>query len=327
MVALPRLCKGLESVKVMVSECRLGLARLGSQSSNRQAAHMSSASPPTNEAPDRMQCMEVWGGNSVVDKTFEVPGLRVWVYSKPHGEAAAGGDVYYISSCASGRITRLLLADVSGHGPAAADLAIALRDLMRKNVNLIRQGRLVEGMNRQFGRVSNSGAFATALVSTFFQPARKLTLCNAGHPPPLFFQAKLNRWSILQADDAESSGIFSTPLGVHDQAYYPPIELPLEPGDLVLIYSDALIESRDAAGELLGMKGLLALAQQQDVSDPSRLVTSLLDSIRQSHAENLDHDDVTVILFQATGTATTLRDNLLAPYRLVRGVTDRTSLD
>jgi phosphoserine phosphatase RsbU/P len=288
---------------------------------------MSSAAPVTNEAPDRMQCMEVWGGNSEVNKSFEVPGLRVWVYSKPHGQAAAGGDVYYISSCASGRITRLLLADVSGHGPAAADLAVALRDLMRKNVNLIRQGRLVEGMNRQFGRVSTAGEFATALVSTFFQPARKLTLCNAGHPPPLFFQARQNRWSILQAEDPENSGIFGTPLGVHDQAYYPPIELPLEPGDLVLIYSDALSESRDATGGLLGIQGLAALARQLDTSDPSRCVPALLGAVRQSHAGNLDHDDVTVILFQATGTATTLRDNLLAPYRLLRGVADRTALE
>jgi phosphoserine phosphatase RsbU/P len=285
---------------------------------------MSSAAPATNEAPDRMQCMEVWGGNSEVNKSFEVPGLRVWVYSKPHGESAVGGDVYYVSSCASGRITRLLLADVSGHGPAAAELAVALRDLMRKNVNLIGQGRFVEGMNRQFGRISTSGAFATALVSTFFQPTRKLTLCNAGHPPPLYFQARRNHWLILQEDDPETSGVFGTPLGVHDQAYYPPVEMPLEPGDLVLIYSDALTESRDARGELLGMKGLAALAQQLDPSAPSQLITKLLQSIRQTHPGNLDHDDVTIVLFQATGTSTSLRDNLLAPLRLIRGVTDRT---
>ena len=99
---------------------------------------------------DRMQCMEVWGGNSPVDRGFEVPGLDVWVYSRPYERAQRGGDVYYVSSCASGRITRLLLADVSGHGTAVASVATGLRDLMRQHVNLINQTRFVREMNRQF---------------------------------------------------------------------------------------------------------------------------------------------------------------------------------
>ena len=44
----------------------------------------------------------------------------------------------------------MLLADVSGHGAEVAELGRGLRDLMRKNVNVIRQKRFVEGMNRQF---------------------------------------------------------------------------------------------------------------------------------------------------------------------------------
>ena len=154
--------------------------------------------------PERMQCMEVWGGNSGVNRAFEMPGLETWVFSKPHLESVAGGDVYYLSSCASGRITRMLLADVSGHGPAVADLATGLRNLMRKNVNLVKQSRFVTGMNRQFLRLSEQGAFATAVVATFFQPTRRLTVCNAGHPPPLLFDASENRWSPI--DDPEARG-------------------------------------------------------------------------------------------------------------------------
>ena len=36
---------------------------------------------------ERMQCMEVWGGNCEVNKAFEMPGLQTWVYSRPHGDA------------------------------------------------------------------------------------------------------------------------------------------------------------------------------------------------------------------------------------------------
>ena len=80
-----------------------------------------------NPDPQHMQCMEVWGGNQVVDSGVVMAGLDAWVYSKPFGGAEGGGDVYYVSSCATGRITRLLVADVSGHGSSVAQTAAGLR--------------------------------------------------------------------------------------------------------------------------------------------------------------------------------------------------------
>ncbi len=82
-----------------------------------------------------MQCMEVWGGSQLTAQGVEFGGLDAWVYSKPYGEAQRGGDVYYASSCGTGRITRLLLADVSGHGTTVASTAADLRMLMRRFVN------------------------------------------------------------------------------------------------------------------------------------------------------------------------------------------------
>ncbi|MBA4106393.1 MAG: hypothetical protein C0485_11595 [Pirellula sp.] len=69
-------------------------------------------------------------------------------------------------------MTRMLLADISGHGKLVAQLAVNLCDLMRRNVNYIRQTRFVGAMNQQFGDFSEQDSFATALVATFFaQPA------------------------------------------------------------------------------------------------------------------------------------------------------------
>src|ERR1700709_605537 len=114
-----------------------------------------------------MQCMEVWGGNQLVDSGVVMAGLDAWVFSRPHGHSANGGDVYYVSSCATGRITRLLVADVSGHGSAVGGIAGSLRGLMRKYVNYIDQTRFVREMNTQFSAMADFGGFATALVTTF----------------------------------------------------------------------------------------------------------------------------------------------------------------
>ena len=52
-------------------------------------------------------------------------------------------------------------------------------------------------MNEQFAAMSKSGCFATALVTTFFSPTNELSLCNAGHPPPLLYRAGTKQWSYL----------------------------------------------------------------------------------------------------------------------------------
>jgi serine phosphatase RsbU (regulator of sigma subunit) len=148
----------------------------------------------------RMQCMEVWGGNQAFDAAVSMPGLDAWVYSKPYGEnpgQGSGGDVYYVSACATGRINRLLLADVSGHGAAVHDTAAQLRALMRQYVNYVDQGAFVSAMNHQFLESSAANCFATALVTTFFAPTRYLSLCNAGHPAPLWYRAKEKSWCFL----------------------------------------------------------------------------------------------------------------------------------
>src|SRR5690348_11222839 len=90
-----------------------------------------------------MQCMEIWGGSGAVETSVRTPGLDTWVYSRPFEGAAEGGDVYYVSLCGGGVITRLIVADVSGHGAAVAEISRALRTLMRQNINRKSQARLV----------------------------------------------------------------------------------------------------------------------------------------------------------------------------------------
>src|ERR1700722_19083859 len=107
-----------------------------------------------DDETQHMQCLEVWGGNQVVDSAVVMSGLDAWVYSRPYGQSTDGGDVYYVSSCATGRISRLLVADVTGHGASVAGTAAKLRWLMRKYVNYVDQGRFVQSMNQQFMTIS-----------------------------------------------------------------------------------------------------------------------------------------------------------------------------
>ena len=249
-----------------------------------------------------MQCMEVWGGSQLTSSTVELGGLEAWVYSKPYGQAQRGGDVYYASSCATGRISRLLLADVSGHGNTVAATAADLRTLMRRFVNRLDQKEFVRLLNQQFTALSRNGIFATAVVTTFFSPSRRLSICNAGHPRPILYRAVDRGWSFLgHGESAEESSLANIPLGIMDLADYEQFDVELEPGDCLVSYTDALIESCDADGKMLGEDGLLRIMNLLGDIEPGELIATLLKEISERFPENLSADDVTVLVVRATG--------------------------
>jgi serine phosphatase RsbU (regulator of sigma subunit) len=272
-------------------------------------------------AQQHMSCMEVWGGSQLTARGVAFGGLDTWVYSKPFGEAHAGGDIYYASSCATGRISRLLLADVAGHGTSVAATAADLRTLMRRFVNRLDQADFVRLLNRQFAALSRDAVFATAIVTTFFEPSRRLTICNAGHPRPFLYRAAQQRWELLAHPKAASPAPSNLPLGLLDITEYEQFDVELEPGDCLLSYTDSLIESRDADGEMLGEDGLLRIVSllAGDV-EPQKLIETLVAEIAQRYPENLSEDDTTVMVIRATGRPLkfSLGDKLRALFR-VRG--------
>jgi phosphoserine phosphatase RsbU/P len=268
-----------------------------------------------------MQCMEVWGGSQLTSSGVELAGLDVWVYSKPFGQAQRGGDVYYVSSCASGRISRLLLADVSGHGKSVASMAADLRTLMRRFVNRLDQKEFVRLLNEQFTALSIQGSFSTAVVTTFFAPSRRLSICNAGHPRPLLFRALDGRWSFLgHQDNPEKKGPRNIPLGIFQLADYENLDIELDPGDYLLSYTDALIESCDADGEMLGEEGLLRIISLLGNVPAEELIPLLLQEIAARYPENLSADDVTLMVVRANGRSLhfSLRDKLDALARFLK---------
>ncbi|MCC6489544.1 MAG: serine/threonine-protein phosphatase [Candidatus Hydrogenedentes bacterium] len=254
-------------------------------------------------ATPRMQCMEVWGGNTQVERSLELTGLDMWVYSKPHGGAPAGGDIHYVSACGSGRVTRILVADVSGHGETVAELASFLRSLIHRYVNYIDQTSLVQRVNARFCDHLGNGQFATALVATFFAPTRTLTLSNAGHPPPLLYRKRERVWEYLRADpESKRRRPGDMPLGIAVDIPYSLRSVRLEPGDLVLCYTDSLIEMGSGLSGMAGMEGLLALVQRMPMDSLQDFIPRLLKAAEAEHHVTLgDDDDVTLVLMHSTG--------------------------
>ena len=269
-----------------------------------------------SDAPKQMSCMEVWGGNQAMDGGVMMAGMDAWIYSRPWREDLAGGDVHYVSSCASGRITRLVVADVSGHGISVADLAGELRQCMRHFVNHLDQRRFVQTLNSEFMRLSDTGTFATAVIGTFFAPNRFFSLVNAGHPPPLYYSQRDQAWTQLE-DRMEEKSVANVPLGISEDMRYHEIGLNLDVGDLVLFYSDSLLEMSEKP---LKPAQLLPMVEQVDVGRPEEMIQALIQAT--GGAAPGGDDDVTVLLVRPNGMTPqfSLKERLRAPGVMLRRV-------
>lgn len=249
--------------------------------------------------------MEVWGGHDGFLGEVSVPGNDVYVGCTPHEGDAQGGDIYYVSNCAAGLITRFVLADVAGHGSVVAATAAGLRDLMRRSINTPDQSRFAKALNKQFTR--EGGRFATAVLVSYFAPTDHAIICNAGHPRPLHYSVTGGEWRFLDADvpdalGAERSGevgASNLPLGVIDPTAYEQFAIRLERGDLLAMYSDAFLEARGADGKPWGEDGLLDVVRNATQSgvDASRLREQVLAEItRRTGDERLDDDATMIVL-------------------------------
>jgi serine phosphatase RsbU (regulator of sigma subunit) len=245
-----------------------------------------------------------------------MPGVDAWVYSQPCENQAAGGDVHYVSTCCGGMVVRMVVADIAGHGAGVAETGANLRLLMRRFINHHNQLDVVRSLNREFTAASTNGVFATAVVMTFEASGNRLVVSNAGHPPPLWYQAKRRRWTLLQPQAAADGG--NIPWGIVDESTYQQFQSALSVGDIILCYTDSLVESKGADGEFLGTEGLLRIAGSIGNVNPSQLIPRLLSEIARHDPDYATRDDVTCLAFRPNGLrpVVPLRDLLLAPLRL-----------
>ena len=257
----------------------------------------SALQPVLHIAP--LQCLEVWGSNAVTREHLTAADIDIALYSKPHGGSAAGGDIHYVSACSTDNIIRIALADVAGHGDATAQVAGMLRDLMRANMENPDHTSFVRGLNDDFVELSTGGTFATAVICAYYRPDNTLIVVNAGHPPPLHYVAQADTWSLLTPDEGrDSPGISDVPLGVISGTTYTQFVVPLAPGDMVMLYSDALIESSNSAGQDLGVDGLLAQVRDlaHDAGDGETLCAAAIDAVQTYRSAASTDDDESVLV-------------------------------
>ncbi|HKP91564.1 MAG TPA: GAF domain-containing SpoIIE family protein phosphatase [Thermoleophilaceae bacterium] len=220
-----------------------------------------------------------------------VPGAVVAArYLPARAEAQVGGDWYDVVPLTGGGLA-LTIGDVSGHGVEAASLMGSLRDGLRAAaLEGESVARATERVDRllQSQRGGGDDAIATALFGVLGADGAHLDFTSAGHPPPLVIRPDGSAEFVL--------GGLSTPLGVLANGSRPTARIDLEPGSLLLLYTDGLVERRDASIEV-GMRRLAEAAREAD-RDPELFCEAVVHAMLGSEGPA---DDV-ALLAVATGS-------------------------
>ena len=209
---------------------------------------------------------------------FDLPGLRAVVrYLPASRDSRVGGDWYITAEMPGGHVL-IAIGDVGGHGLAAAAGMARLRGAL---AGLAITGsppqRLLGWLNDLVHHVDPE--HTASVMAGYFDPrSRTLTWAQAGHPPPL----------LVRGADARP---LTTPAGIllgAGHGGYQEASLFLEPGDLLLLYSDGLIERRDRSLE----EGLATLTSAAaGISDPGRVIAAVLSALGSTDPE----DDTCVV--------------------------------
>jgi sigma-B regulation protein RsbU (phosphoserine phosphatase) len=254
------------------------------------------------DAYSRLACFELWGGNCAAEFPVELPGLRGWVQSTPLEPGSGGGDVHYMSVCSRGRLSRIALADVSGHGASASGVAEGLRETFRRHTNNWDQSALMRELSVAFLKGSVRTQFATAAVLGFYVETSELLFTNAGHPPPLWFHAEDNSWDWMQDGTSYAREVEDLPLGLIPETSYSQTAVQIGPSDLLLLYTDGITESRNEAGIELGREGLLRIAHGLHVGSPMEFGRGLLLEVEAFRGSAPRRDDETLVVLQRTAS-------------------------
>jgi phosphoserine phosphatase RsbU/P len=249
--------------------------------------------------PRRLECAETWAGNDRAAGVIELPGLVVWVHSVPAGTGDAGGDVHYISLCPSCIVSRIALADVSGHGEAVVSLAEKLREVMQQYLRALEQVGLMQDLNRAVQQELDDVHYATMVAVGWHGRRGLLVVTNAGHPPPFWFRGVRSEWSWLEthgpADRARPAGV---PLGLLPDIKYDRVIIKPQIGDLMVLYTDGVSEATNPAGEELGRDGFMNLARQFGPSSAEAFGSRLASALREFRAGVEPADDETIIVVE-----------------------------
>jgi sigma-B regulation protein RsbU (phosphoserine phosphatase) len=220
----------------------------------------------------------------------QISGFDIAAFTQP--VRFIGGDYYDIVQISDAQ-TAFCIADVAGKGlPGAllmSNLQAALKPLIREDVP---PDEVCDRLNRTLCEIMPANKFVSFFYAVLDSEKNLLTYCNAGHNPPLLVR------SDGSASELKSSGAI---LGRFPDWRYVQVNQNLNSGDILLLFTDGVVEACDENDEPFGEQRLLESTREMpECSSAARL--ERLSKAVSAHCSGKFQDDATMIVLQASRT-------------------------
>ncbi len=224
-------------------------------------------------------------------------GLQLTVRCDP--ARMVSGDYYDYEEIGKGKLA-FAVGDVAGKGISAALLMATLHASLRAEMSHyqptienecthapeISAAQLVSALNKQIYAHTSPEKYATFFFALFDEPTRALTYTNAGHLSPLLF-----RNGDVVPLDSNGTIVGAFPFAVYNESC-----LIMNPGDLLVCYTDGITEPENAYGEMFGEERLIELVHKHADRQDHEIVAIVLDAVRSWTGTPELHDDMTLML-------------------------------
>jgi sigma-B regulation protein RsbU (phosphoserine phosphatase) len=198
-----------------------------------------------------------------------------------------GGDYYGYVAMADGSLG-IAIADVAGHGVGAAlYMAIAKGALQSEARDILSAGDVLGRVNEVLASdFSATDMFATLVFARFLPDGRRVVWSNAGHNPPLLLRAQ---------GDVETLKPCGPALGIVAGARWRDVDQRFAPGDVLVLYTDGVIEARDRAKQFFGIERLIE-AVRQPAERAADIRENVLNALAAHTGTTPVDDDVTLVV-------------------------------
>lgn len=199
------------------------------------------------------------------------------------------GDYYDVMQFPDGRLV-FAIADISGKGISAAILMANLQALLRTLAETGNPpGVVCAKLNNHLHQVTDASKFATFFYGEWNVAERRLRYVNAGHNAPIVLGS-------LSGRQLAEGGF---PLGMFSCAEFQTGEVTLQPGDLLVLYSDGITEATSRSGEEFGEKRLQTQIENGGGKPLAEVQATILEAVR-NWAGDEPEDDMTLLMVRAT---------------------------
>jgi serine phosphatase RsbU (regulator of sigma subunit) len=230
-----------------------------------------------------------------------LPALSGWeLHGLNEPSRGVSGDYYQVVERSAGRECVLLIADVSGKGMAASLLTVSLQALSEGPIeDGLPPDEISARLSRLLFKRTPPEKYATAFLGVLAPETGVLRYTNAGHNPPLVVRAGPSGSSAEST--AAELGATGPPLGLLSTAVYKAGEVTLGPGDLLVLYTDGIVEAVDSDGEEYGLDRLKQICLRHRGLPPAAVAEALDRDLLAFVRGTPFPDDRTVVLVRRAG--------------------------